>query len=212
MGSFVKQLLSKLVSEFQNTYTFIMTEEVETPTAPATEEVKAKPAPKSVKAKAEKAKKPASKSTHPTTAVMVKAAIKNLKDKSGSSFVAIKKYIATNYKVDVVKLAPHIRKALKSGVEKKTLLRTKGTGANGSFKLAKVEKAEKPKAAKKKATPKKAEKKVTPKKALKKVTKSPKAKKPVAKKSTPKKAAPKPKKATPKKAAPKSPPPKKAAK
>merc|ERR1711981_410416 len=195
MGSFVKQLLSKLVSEFQNTYTFIMTEEVETPTAPATEEVKAKPAPKSVKAKAEKAKKPASKSTHPTTAVMVKAAIKNLKDKSGSSFVAIKKYIATNYKVDVVKLAPHIRKALKSGVEKKTLLRTKGTGANGSFKLAKVEKAEKEKKVKaKKTAPKKVTKspakspvkKAEKKPAAKKVTKSPPPKK-AAKKAAPKK-------------------------
>ena len=29
------------------------------------------------------------------------------------------KYIATNYKVDIVKLGPHLKKALKAGVEKK---------------------------------------------------------------------------------------------
>ena len=32
------------------------------------------------------------------------------------------KYIATNYKVDIVKLGPHLKKALKAGVEKKTLV------------------------------------------------------------------------------------------
>merc|ERR1712141_761356 len=111
--------------------------------------------------KAANAKKPKSKPTHPTAAVMVEAAIKNLKERTGSSFIAIKKYIATNYKVDVVKLNPHIKKALVNGVEKKTLLRVKGTGANGSFKLAKADKTEKPKKVAKKA---KAAKSKTPKK------------------------------------------------
>merc|ERR1711944_345602 len=125
---------------------------------------------------------------------MVKAAIKALADKKGSSLATIKKYIAANYKVDIVKISPFIRKALKKGVEAKAILKVKG-----SYKLAKeakkpkVKKPKKPKA-KKPKTPKKAAK---PKKA-----KTPKkAAKPAAKKAAPKKAA---KKATPKKkAAPK---------
>ena len=38
--------------------------------------------------------------------------------------------------VDVAKLAPFIRKALKGLTEKGKLVQTKGTGASGSFKLA----------------------------------------------------------------------------
>merc|ERR1712150_403219 len=181
------------------------------------EETKVKPGPKSVKEAI--TKKPKSKPTHPTAVVMVEAAIGNLKEKSGSSLVAIKKYIATNYKVDVVKLNPHIKKALVNGVEKKTLVRVKGKGASGSFKLAKVDKKEKPKKVAKKPkatkakkpqeekeekTPKKAEKPKAEKKSVKKVTKSPKPKKAVSKKAATKKASPKkvtPKKAVPKKAA-----------
>merc|ERR1712227_580316 len=100
---------------------FKMSEEAETVAAPATttEETKAKPAPKSVKAAT--AKKPKSKPTHPTVAVMIEAAISNLKERTGSSLVAIKKYIATNYKVDVVKLNPHIKKSLINGVERRHL-------------------------------------------------------------------------------------------
>ena len=75
-------------------------------------------------------------SSHPPTNVMVVAAIKALKERKGSSTVAIKKYIAANYKVDIAKINPFIRKALKSGVEKKVLIQVKGTGASGSFKLA----------------------------------------------------------------------------
>merc|ERR1739838_1082246 len=122
-----------------------------------------------------KAKKVAKKAAHPTTAVMVAAAITALKDKKGSSRPAIKKYIAANYKVDIVKLGPHLKKALKTGVDKKTLIAVKG-----SFKLAKVGKPKKKKVVKKKTpkkvkkvkkakTPKKAAKKAkTPKKAAKK--------------------------------------------
>merc|ERR1712088_375558 len=125
---------------------------------------KSKPAPKSVKAAT--AKKPKSKPTHPTVAVMIEAAISNLKERTGSSLVAIKKYIATNYKVDVVKLNPHIKKSLINGVEKKTLIRVKGKGASGSFKLGKSEKSEKSKkkAFKKTVAAKKPAKKAAPKK------------------------------------------------
>merc|ERR1712203_560542 len=94
----------------------------------------------SAKAIKPKAKKPAAaKSGNPTSSVMVKAAIEGLKERKGSSLVAIKKYIATNYKIDPSKHSHFIKKALTSGVEKKTIVQTKGTGASGSFKLAKVE-------------------------------------------------------------------------
>lgn len=150
---------------------------------------------------------------HPATSVMVMAAVKGLKERNGSSLAAIKKFIAANYKVDIVKLAPFVKKAVKSLTEKKMLIQTKGSGASGSFKVnpatkpaAAVKKPKAKKVVKKKATssPKKAgAKKTSPKKktaakkststATKKVVKkasSPKktaAKKPAAKKSSPKK-------------------------
>merc|ERR1712076_338294 len=159
-----------------------------------------KAAPKAKKAAA-KPKKP---SAHPPSSAMVKAAIKALADKKGSSLAAIKKYVAANYKVDIVKISPFIRKALKKAVVDKALVQVKG-----SYKLAKeAKKPAKPKA--KKAKKPKAKKPKAAKKA-----KSPKkAKKPAAKKpKSPKKAAAKPKKAkTPKKAAAKPKPAKKAAK
>merc|ERR1712062_653266 len=108
--------------------------------------------------------------------------VKALKDKKGSSLPAIKKYIAANYKVDVAKISPFIRRAIKKLVADKKLIQTKA-----SFKAAKEEKPKKAKTAKK-APAKKAK---TAKKAPAKKT----AKKPAAKKS-PKKAA---KKAAPKK-------------
>ena len=159
----------------------------------------------SAPAPAKKAAKPKKPALHPKTSVMVAAAIAALKDRKGSSLAAIKKYIAANYKVDVVKLSPFIRKALKKGVEKKTLVQVKA-----SYKLGKVEKPKKPKKPKKKK-PKK------PKKAKKPKAKKPKvkkAKKPAAKKAkSPKKAAkPKAKKPAAKKPAAKKPAAKKVAK
>ncbi|KAL7288874.1 hypothetical protein TKK_0016844 [Trichogramma kaykai] len=151
--------------------------------------------------KATTAKKPALKADHPPTAQMVNAAIRNLKDKKGSSLQAIKKYIAANYKVDVEKQSTFIRKYLKSAVEKKVLVQTKGSGAAGSFKLAekssKVEKVVKKKpATKKPASPKKpAAKKAVGEKAAKKAV----SKKPASEKKTI--AAKKPKSPKPKKAA-----------
>merc|ERR1712038_2082270 len=150
----------------------------------------AKKAPK----KAAAPKKPAA---HPPSSAMVKAAIKALADKKGSSLAAIMKYVAANYKVDIVKISPFIRKALKKGVESKALVQVKG-----SYKLAKeakkpkvkkpkAKKAKKPKnpAAKKPKSPKKAakpKKAKTPKKAA---AKPKPAKKPAAKKTPAKKAA-----------------------
>merc|ERR1711944_287386 len=104
-------------------------------------------APKSPK----KASKPKAKPTHPPTAAMVMAAVKALKDAKGSSLPAIKKYIAANYKVDIVKLSPFIRKALVKLVTAKKLIQAKGKGASGSFKLNKAVKEEKKKPKKKAA-------------------------------------------------------------
>ena len=159
--------------------------------------------------KVAKAKKPAD---HPVYAEMIATAITTLKERNGSSGIAIKKYIKANYKVkdnaDVF-----IRGGLKKGVEKGTLTQVKGNGASGSFKVTKVEKP-KPKvvkkkpAAKKPAAKKPAAKKVVKKPAAKKATpkkkvaakKATSKKKPAAKKATPKKKAA-PKKKTPAKKA-----------
>lgn len=115
------------------------------------------------KAKATGPKKPKTTPSHPPVASMVNSAIKNLKERGGSSAQAIKKYIAANNKCDVEKLTPFIKRYLKSAVTKGTLVQTKGKGASGSFKLK--EKAEKKKtvaAAKpKKAPAAKKEKKTT---------------------------------------------------
>ena len=145
-----------------------------------------------------KAKKPAKKPDHPPVASMVNAAITNLKDRKGSSLAAIKKYIAANYKVDVAKLAPFIRRYLKKAVADGKLSQTKGSGASGSFKIGKateekkkVKKVKKPaKKAGAKKTPKKAKKPAAKKEKKAKKPKASKPKKPKAKKATksPKKA------------------------
>ena len=142
-------------------------------------------------------KKPAD---HPTFAVMIAAAIAELKERKGSSRQAIEKYIAANYKVGPKYTGP-MKQALKKGVEKGTLVQTKGVGASGSFKIAKPEPEKKPavkKPAAKKTTTKKVTKKTPTKKAPAKKTAT---KKPAAKKAATKKA-PAKKAASPKKKAP----------
>ena len=173
-------------------------------------------APKVVKTKAA----PKKAAEHPTYAVMVSAALASLKDRKGSSKQAVEKYICANYKVGPKYNGP-LKMALKKGVLSGVLVQTKGKGASGSFKIAKVEKPVVKKPAAKKPVAKKpaAKKPVAKKPAAKKVVakkpaaKKPAAKKPVAKKSpkkvvkkavvkkvaTPKKAGKVAKKATPKK-------------
>ncbi|KYN09705.1 PREDICTED: late histone H1-like [Trachymyrmex cornetzi] len=75
-------------------------------------------------------------SARPPTSEMVTAAIKQLKDRKGSSFQAIKKYIVSTYKVDGEKVAPFIKRYLKSAVTAGAVVQTKGKGATGSFKLS----------------------------------------------------------------------------
>merc|ERR1711863_132075 len=145
-------------------------------------------------AKAKKAAKPKAAPTHPKTTVMIVAAVKALKDRKGSSLAAIKKYIAANYKVDTVKLAPFIKKGIKSLVEKKALIQVKGKGASGSFKAAKVEEKKPKKKVVKKKPAKKPKKAKSPKKAAKpKKAKSPKKAAKPKKAKTAKKPAAKPK-------------------
>ena len=86
--------------------------------------------------KAAATKKPKAKPAHPKTSQMVGDAIKALKDRKGSSLAAIKKHIVANNKVDADKIAPFIRRYIKKAVADGTLVQTKGTGANGSFKIA----------------------------------------------------------------------------
>lgn len=80
-------------------------------------------------------KKPAAKPTHPATSELVIRAITTLKERNGSSLQAIKKFIASEYKLDTDRLAPFIRKFLKNAVISGKLVQTKGKGASGSFKL-----------------------------------------------------------------------------
>jgi len=143
---------------------------------------------------------------HPTYAVMVSAAIASMKERKGSSKQAIAKYICANYKVGPKYNGP-LKMALRKGVEAKPLVQVKGTGASGSFKLAKVEKpavkkpAPKKPAAKKPAAKKTAAKKPAAKKSPKKTVKKAPAKKAPAKKPAVKVAKKSPKKVAKKKPA-----------
>ena len=168
-----------------------------TEAAPATP-VKA-PAVKVVKAKKVPAK-PKKIADHPPFAEMVKAAVAALKERTGSSKIAIVKYIKANNKVgDSSNFNTLVKAALKKAVTSGELKQVKGTGASGSFKLADKKKAEPKKkpAAKKAKSPAKTKKPAAAKKA-----KSP-AKKVVKKaaKSPAKKVAAKPKAAAKKPAA-----------
>merc|ERR1712096_146322 len=141
------------------------------------------------------AKKPASAKAaadHPTYKVMTIAACTALKSRKGVSSQAMCKYLEANYKVkDSFK--NHFKVALKKLVADGTVVRMSGAGANGSFKLGKVEvpkKVKKPaakKAAPKKAAAKKPVKKAATKKSAAKKPAKKAAKKPSAKKAAPKK-------------------------
>lgn len=95
----------------------------------------AKKATKQVNKKSIAAKKSTSKPSHPATSQLVLNAIMTLQDRNGSSLQAIKKFIASHYKLDTNKLATFIKKYLKKAVAAGKLIQTKGKGASGSFKL-----------------------------------------------------------------------------
>ena len=137
---------------------------------------------------------------HPPYAVMVQTAIKELKNRKGSSKQAILKYIKASYKV---KGDPnvHAKVALLKLLKDAKVERSSGAGLSGRFKLkpgALEKKKPKKKSLKAKKSPKKAAKKTVakPKQSSKKsVKKSP--------KKSPKKSSKKPK--SPKKSTKKSP-------
>ncbi|XP_022043040.2 histone H1-like [Acanthochromis polyacanthus] len=174
-------------------------------------------APAKAPVKAPKKKAAGPKKDGPTLPKLIVAAVAESKERKGISLAAIKKVLAAK-NIDLTKANKRINTAITKLVTKGVLSQTKGTGASGSFKLAKKEpkdskpvkkvakkkapvkakkpaaaKAKKPTAAKKaaakKTAVKKSPKKVAAKKAVKKTPKkSP--KKPAAKK--PKAAAKKP--------------------
>ncbi|XP_047439284.1 protein B4 [Mugil cephalus] len=87
---------------------------------------------------------------HPSTAIMVKEALKELDSRKGVSSQAIQNYIKQKYpSVDSVRLKYLVRKALKKGIENGTLVRPANssvtTGATGKFRLAPKVKESKPK-------------------------------------------------------------------
>lgn len=159
----------------------------------------------SAASKAKKAKTPAS---HPPFLKMIIEAITALKERGGSSRQAILKYIKSHYKIEDKIAEVNLRRVLVSAATSGKIIRVKGVGASGSFKLPpkgekesdKPKKSTKPKTAKatkKPATPKKEKSAAKPKK-----TSAAKPKKSPTKKAEKKPpAAKKPKAAKPKKAA-----------
>lgn len=93
--------------------------------------------------KASKPKAPKKPAEHPKYEEMIRAAIAALADRKGSSRQAIIKYIIEHYTVD--NPAVHVKMALKRGVGAGRFVQVKGTGASGSFKVAKAAKPEAPK-------------------------------------------------------------------
>lgn len=88
-----------------------------------------------------KSAKAAKPETHPPVKEMVNNAIKTMNQRGGSSLQAIKKFMKTEYEIDVEKLSPFVKKYLKSAVQKRELIQTRGKGASGSFKLPVVKKS-----------------------------------------------------------------------
>uniref|UniRef100_A0A087YBU8 H15 domain-containing protein n=1 Tax=Poecilia formosa TaxID=48698 RepID=A0A087YBU8_POEFO len=125
----------------------------------------------------------------PSISKLIVDAVADSKERKGVSLAALKKLLARNG-VDVTKSNKRINSAITKLVTGGSLSRTRGTGASGSFKIAK------PKARKKKPKPAKPVKKATPKKKKKAPAK---AKRPAAKKSPKKSPAKKPARKSPKK-------------
>ena len=73
----------------------------------------------------------------PTVHVMVTSAIKALDNPNGSSYTAIKNYIAAKYEVDFEggDFTETIKDYLKTAVDSGKLIQASGTGARGSFKM-----------------------------------------------------------------------------
>merc|ERR1712178_420706 len=81
--------------------------------------------PFSIQDKNEKEKK---KPAHPPAETMVNAAIFTLKQRKGSSLWTIKKFIASNFDVDITVMAPFIRRYLKKAVASGKIIQVTGSG------------------------------------------------------------------------------------
>ena len=101
--------------------------------------------------KVKKTVKPKKPAEHPKYSEMIATAIATLKERNGSSRQKISKYIGANFKVGEG-YESHLKLALKRGVTGGKLIQVKGTGASGSFKLAKKVAEPKPKITKPKPT------------------------------------------------------------
>ncbi|KAI8494725.1 hypothetical protein Bbelb_273300 [Branchiostoma belcheri] len=108
--------------------------------------------------KATKPRKPKAPAAHPPSRTMITAAIASLKERNGSSFAAVKKYVAANYKFDVEKQGHVLKRSLKSMVDSGALTQTKAKKAKPAKKPA-AKKAKPAKKAAKKPAAKKAAKK-----------------------------------------------------
>uniref|UniRef100_A0A3B4F365 Si:dkey-23a13.17 n=1 Tax=Pundamilia nyererei TaxID=303518 RepID=A0A3B4F365_9CICH len=96
-------------------------------------------APAKAPAKAPKKKSaPRAKKDGPSLPKLIVASVTESKERKGTSLAAIKKYL-TAKNVDVPKANKRINTAVAKLVEKGLLSQVKGTGASGSFKLAKKE-------------------------------------------------------------------------
>ncbi|VDM99637.1 unnamed protein product [Onchocerca ochengi] len=75
--------------------------------------------------------------THPSYSQMIKEAISALKDRKGSSRVAILKYISTRYQLgdNGKRVHSQLRLAIKKGIASGKFTLAKGAGVNGSFRL-----------------------------------------------------------------------------
>ncbi|KAJ1347184.1 hypothetical protein KIN20_002184 [Parelaphostrongylus tenuis] len=75
---------------------------------------------------------------HPPYPEMVRQAISELRDSSGSSKAAIQRFIATHYSLgnNENMISSNVRLALKRGVERGVLVQVSGSEMDGSFKLA----------------------------------------------------------------------------
>ncbi|VDM55607.1 unnamed protein product [Angiostrongylus costaricensis] len=77
--------------------------------------------------------------SHPAYSTMIRKAVSELEEKSGSSKAAILKFMLSHYKLgdNIAKINSHLRVALKKAVVKGELKQVKGNGASGSFRLGK---------------------------------------------------------------------------
>ncbi|KAE9419550.1 hypothetical protein Angca_006597, partial [Angiostrongylus cantonensis] len=84
------------------------------------------------------AKVPRTPRPHPPYSEMVRQAIAELHDSSGSSKAAIHRYIVERYPLgrNTNLINTNVRLALKRGVERGELVQVSGSGVNGSYRLS----------------------------------------------------------------------------